>query len=309
MVFQSLSLSQQQRQMMILAPQLRQSLEMLQLPLMELRAMIQHEMEQNPAIEDVVTPQEVSFDDLATRTVGEGYTGSEAPADAAGEAAPAAESGEAPAAPEAEGPLDFGEQSVDTLTALDNEWRDYYFEEQQNNPYTVQDEERRRYMFDSLRQPVSLQTHLLGQLGTTDLAAEDRQLGELIIGSLDDHGFLKADLAELAAQAAAPLSRIEAVLRVIQTFDPPGIAARDLRECLLIQIRQSDAPLARLAEAIIANHLQALAAQKYPQLAGTLKTTVEEIRQAADLIRTLNPQPGRLLESDTTSYAVPEIFV
>jgi RNA polymerase sigma-54 factor len=309
MVFQSLSLSQQQRQMMILAPQLRQSLEMLQLPLMELRAMIQHEMEQNPAIEDVVTPQEVSFDDLATRTVGEGYTGSEAPADAAGEAAPAAESGEAPAAPEAEGPLDFGEQSVDTLTALDNEWRDYYFEEQQNNPYTVQDEERRRYMFDSLRQPVSLQTHLLGQLGTTDLAAEDRQLGELIIGSLDDHGFLKADLAELAAQAAAPLSRIEAVLRVIQTFDPPGIAARDLRECLLIQIRQSDAPLARLAEAIIANHLQALAAQKYPQLAGTLKTTVEEIRQAADLIRTLNPQPGRLLESDTTTYAVPEIFV
>ena len=131
----------------------------------------------------------------------------------------------------------------------------------------------------------------------------------MIIGSLDDHGFLKANLAEIAAQAAAPLSRIEAVLGVIQTFDPPGIAARDLRECLLIQIRQSDAPLARLAEAIIANHLQALAAQKYPQLAGTLKATVAEIRQAADLIRTLNPQPGRLLESDTTSYAVPEIFV
>ena len=309
MVFQSLSLSQQQRQMMILAPQLRQSLEMLQLPLMELRAMIQHEMEQNPAIEDVVTPQEISFDALATRIVGEGYTGSEAPADSAGETAPVAEPGEAPTVPDTDGPLDFGEQSVDTLTALDNEWRDYYFEEQQNNPYTVQDEERRRYMFDSLRQPVSLQTHLLGQLGTTDLADEDRQLGELIIGSLDDHGFLKANLAEIAAQAAAPLSRIEAVLGVIQTFDPPGIAARDLRECLLIQIRQSDAPLARLAEAIIANHLQALAAQKYPQLAGTLKATVAEIRQAADLIRTLNPQPGRLLESDTTSYAVPEIFV
>ena len=308
MVFQSLSLSQQQRQMMILAPQLRQSLEMLQLPLMELRAMIQHEMEQNPAIEDVVTPQEVSFDALATRTVGEGGAVPESAGDGDGGSAAAGETGDAPKA-ETEQPLDFGEQSIDALAALDSEWRDYYFEEQQNNPYTVQDEERRRYMFDSLRQPDSLQNHLLGQLGTTDLSAEDQQLCELIIGSVDDHGFLKTDLAELAAQSAAPLARIEAVLRVVQTFDPPGIAARDLRECLLIQIRQSEAPGARLAEAIVANHLPELAAQKYPQLAGALKATVDEIRRAAELIRTLNPQPGRLFESGAASYVVPEIFV
>ena len=238
--------------MMVLAPQLRQSLEMLQLPLMELRAMIQQEMEHNPTIEDVVSPHEVSFDDLATRTVGEGTARS------AGEDAEAGGQGEKPSGAEDEKPLDFDERSIDTLTAMDDEWRDYYFDEQQNNPYTVQDEERRRYMFDSLRQPVSLQHHLLEQLRMTDLGTENRQLGELIIGSLNDNGFLVTDLAELAAQTAAPLARIEDVLKVIQTFDPPGIAARDLRECLLIQIRQSNAPEAPLAEAIIANRLQDL---------------------------------------------------
>jgi RNA polymerase sigma-54 factor len=300
MVFQSLSLSQQQRQMMVLAPQLRQSLEMLQLPMMELRAMIQHEMEQNPVIEDVISPQEVSFDALATRTVGEGYPAPEAPA---------AETETAGKATDTEAPLDFGAASVDTLTALDSEWRDYYFDEQQNHPYTVQDEERRRYMFDSLRQPVSLQNHLLEQLGMTDLSPEDRQLGELIVGNLDDHGFLPANLAELATQTTAPLSKLETVLKVIQSFDPSGIAARNLRECLLIQIRQSDAPEAPLAEAIIANHLQALGAQKYPQLSGALKVPVPAIEQAAALIRTLNPQPGRLSEHDESAYVVPEIMV
>jgi RNA polymerase sigma-54 factor len=289
--------------MMVLAPQLRQSLEMLQLPLMELRAMIQQEMEHNPTIEDVVSPHEVSFDDLATRTVGEGTARS------AGEDAEAGGQGEKPSGAEDEKPLDFDERSIDTLTAMDDEWRDYYFDEQQNNPYTVQDEERRRYMFDSLRQPVSLQHHLLEQLRMTDLGTENRQLGELIIGSLNDNGFLVTDLAELAAQTAAPLARIEDVLKVIQTFDPPGIAARDLRECLLIQIRQSNAPEAPLAEAIIANHLQDLATQKYAQLAGTLKATEDEVQAAADLIRTLNPQPGGMLEDDPTTYAVPEIFV
>jgi RNA polymerase sigma-54 factor len=300
MAFQSLSLSQQQRQMMILAPQLRQSLEMLQLPLLELRAMIQHEMEQNPTIEDVVSPQEVSFEALATQTVG---------GDVPETFAAPEKAAEKPAEPAPEAPLEFGNDNIDALTAMDSEWRDYYFDDQQTNPYTVQDEERRRYMFDSLKQPVSLQNHLLAQLGLAPLSAGDKQLGELIIGSLDDQGYLKTDLDEVAAQTTATLPQLEAVLRVVQDFDPPGIAARNLRECLLIQITHCEAPYADLAEAIIANHLQELGAQKFAHLASALKVSVPEVQKAAELIRTLNPQPGRLFENDESTYITPEIFV
>jgi RNA polymerase sigma-54 factor len=312
MAFQSLCLSQQQRQIMILAPQLRQSLEMLQLPLIELRALIQHEMEQNPTIEDVVAPQEVSFDELAGQTpagdtVGAAVAAAADSADPDDAAAPGADV--SPAEPPEEAPLDFSDASIDTLTALDSEWRDYYFEEQQSNPYTVQDEERRRYMFDSLRQPVSLQNHLLAQLGLTALTPEDKQLGELIIGSLNDQGYLTGDLAALAVQTSAPLARLETVLGVIQEFDPPGIAARDLRECLLIQLAHSDAPQADLAEAIVTRYLPELAAQKVNQLAHALKVPVPAVEEAAALIRALNPQPGRLFESDTATYITPEIFV
>lgn len=302
---QTLSLFQQQRQMMILAPQLRQSLEMLQLPMLELRAMIQHEMEQNPTIEDVVSPQEVSFEEYAGKTVGNehGPASSEAPPpETAPPEAP-------PEAPPADAPLEFGDATIDTLATLDSEWRDYYFEEQQNNPYTVQDEERRRYMFDSLKQPLSLQNHLVEQLNLTDLSVDDRQLGELLIGSLDDHGFLNANLADLAAQAAVAVPRLESVLRVIQTFDPPGIGARDLRECLLIQIANSDDPRAGLAQAIIDRHLPELGSQKYAALASALKTPIAEIEHAAELIRELNPRPGRLFENDESTYITPEIFI
>ena len=138
---------------MVLAPQLRQSLEMLQLPLMGVRAMTSRDGH-NPTIEDVVSPHE-ALDDLAAHR----QRGT-----AAARARTRKRAGSRPARDEK--PLDFDERNIDTLTAMDDEWRDYYFDEQQNNPYTVQDGSG--CMFDSLRQPVSLQ-HLLEQLRMTDL--------------------------------------------------------------------------------------------------------------------------------------------
>ena len=293
---------------MVLAPQLRQSLEMLQLPIAELRAMIQQEMERNPAIEDVISQQELSFDELANQT-SDGTTGH-------------AEDAPVPAAATADGndvaedargvdetPLDFSDAQIDTLAALDSEARDYYFDDHQGTPYTVQDEERRRYMFDSLTQPVSLQHHLIAQLGLMDLTDEDRQLGELIIGSVNDQGYMPTDLSELARQASVGLTQIEKALRMVQEFDPPGIAARDLRECLMIQLARSTTPTAALARAIVNAHLKNLAAHRHSQMAAALKVDEEQIEEAAALIRTLNPYPGRLLEGDVSSYITPEIFV
>lgn len=290
---QTLSLSQQQRQMMILAPQLRQSLEMLQLPIMELRAMIQQEMETNPLIEDVVSPQEVSLD---RETVG------------GSDGAPELEAGGAASRPE-DAPLDF-DRDIAALSELDREWRDYFLQDQQNNPYTGQDGERRQFMFDSLPQPVSLQGHLLEQLGLTELSPEERLLAETLIGSIDDDGYLACDLNELAAQTNCGVEQYERVLRTIQDFHPTGIGARNLRECLLLQIgRLGESRLIRLAGLIVAGHLEALGAHKTQQIASACKTAPAEVEEAAALIRALNPRPGRIFAADGTGYITPEITV
>ncbi len=293
MPLQTLSLSQQQRQMMVLAPQLRQSLEMLQLPIMELRAMIQQEMESNPIIEDVVAPQEVSLDSEG------GGERADASAPDGEEAAPRAE----------DAPLDF-DRDITVLSELDREWRDYFLQDLQNNPYTGQDEERRQFMFDSLPQPVSLQGHLMEQLGLADLSQEDRLLAETLIGSIDDDGYLTADLDELAAQTTCCAARFERVLRTIQEFHPTGIGARNLRECLLLQIgRLGESRLIRLAARIIGEHLKALGAHKIQQIAAACKVTPAEVEEAGALIRSLNPRPGRIFAADGAGYISPEITV
>lgn len=296
MSLQTLGLSQQQRQMMILAPQLRQSLEMLQLPIMELRAMIQQEMERNPVIEDVTSPQEVSLEAAREETGGDGSGARED--DFGGESRADDES-----------PLDF-DRDIAVLAELDREWRDYFLQDLQNNPYTPQDEERRQYMFASLPQKVSLQTHLLEQLGMSDLPAEDRLLGEIIIGSIDDDGRLTADLEELARQTATTPEQLGRVLAAVQEFDPPGIGARDLRECLALQAaRLGDDPRQPLALAIIDRHLPDLAARRTARIAQSLRVATEEVEAAAALIRSLNPLPGRLFAAGPDNYIVPEIEV
>ncbi len=276
---QTLSLSQQQRLQMVLAPQLRQSLEMLQVPIMELRTMIQQEMEQNPAIEDVTT-QDISVD-------------AEQPA--------ATDS----AADEKE--LDF-DKEFEMLAQLDSEWRDYFFQGLQNNSYSPEDQERRQFMLDSIQQTESLQEHLLDQLGMADLPETDRQIGEMIIGSIDDDGYLTSELSELAESTGADDQHLQELLDVIQEMHPTGVGARTLQECLLLQLERLGQGEGLPAD-IVRHHIEKLGAHKYPQIARTLKTTPEAIQEAARLIGALDPKPGRLYANDTASYVLPEVVV
>ena len=285
MFSQSLSLAQQQRQMMILAPQLRQSLEMLQLPIMELRAVIQQEMETNPLIEDVVSPHEVSLEGKQAEARQEERR-------------------------EAEGDSHEIDQEIAALTELDSEWRDYFLQDMQNNPYTAQDEERRQYMFDSLPQTVSLQAHLLEQVGLSDLDGEERLIAETIIGSIDDDGYLQGDIDELAQQTASEPARFARILQVVQEFHPTGIGARDLRECLLLQIKHlGESQPVQLAQRIIADYLNDLAAQRYQAIAAACQASEAQVEEAAALIKALNPYPGRLFAAGTPGYITPEITV
>jgi RNA polymerase sigma-54 factor len=277
----SISLSQQQRQMMILAPQLRQSLEMLQLPLLELRAVIQKEMEQNPTIEDVRDPSEVSIE---------------------------AEQPQPEKVDAADAPLDF-DAEFDALTKLDDNWRDYFLQGMENAPASEDAEERRQYMLDSIRQPVSLQDHLLDQIPLADLDDDGVRLAELIIGHIED-GYFKSDLPSLAFQAGATIEKLQAALEAVQNFHPIGIGARTLRECLLLQLRSQPAtPDHLLAHAIVDAHLEELAANHRKALIKTLRTDSDAFERAVTLIRSLDPRPGCAFSTEITEYVEPEVVI
>jgi RNA polymerase sigma-54 factor len=278
----SLSLSQQQRQMMVLAPQLRQSLEMLQLPMLELRAVIQQEMETNPAIEDVTDPHEVSVD-------------AEAPA--------------ATTSTQEEGPLDF-DKDIDGLVKLDEEWRDYFLQGMENAPHSEDAEERRQFLLDSMKQPVSLQDHLMDQIALTELSAPDKQLAETLIGHLNDDGYFVGNLEELAAQTGCNPHHLHDILAVIQDFHPTGVGARDVRECLLLQLDAlGEGAQVQLARKIVENHLDDLAGRRQKNIARALEVSLEEVQNAEKFIRALDPRPGRIFASDLSEYVTPEVVV
>ena len=278
----SLSLSQQQRQIMTLAPQLRQSLEMLQLPVLELRALIQKEMEQNPTIEDVRDPTEIPLEEIQ---------------------APAQETEAADA------PLD-GDSDIDNLLKLDDSWRDYFLQGMENASSVEDLEERRQYMFDSLRQPVSLQDHLLDQLPLVELTNEQSQIAELLIGHIDDDGYFRSDIETMAFQAGSSVEELEFVLSKIQELHPPGIGARSLSECLTLQLPlPAPTPEHELAHQIAAGQLDNLAANRISAIASNLKASIDAVDDAIAIIRSLDPQPGRAFTPDDVEYVEPEVEV
>ncbi len=276
-----LSQTQQQRLQQVLAPQLRQSLEFLQVPLMELRTLVQQEIEQNPTVEEV-PPEKESVE------IEPGSGDSETEAE--------------------EGELNFDDAEFEALARLDDEWRDYFQQEAGTYSYSRDDEERRQHFFESIHREPTLQEHLLDQLRFADLDEEDHKLGELLIGSINDDGYLAQGPEELAENSGHQPPRVYRVLEVIRDFDPVGVAARDLRECLLLQLErvgQGDS----LAAELVDQHLDQLGAHKYEDIARALRRSVAEIEQTARFIATLEPKPGRRFSVEGATYVYPEITV
>jgi RNA polymerase sigma-54 factor len=282
MLNQTLTLSQTQQLQMILAPQLRQSLEMLQVPILELRAMIQKELEQNPTLEEV--PAEPPVVETA-----------------AAEIEPASQT------PEDQSERQF-DKEFEELSRLDDEWKDYFFQNVRASTYSKDDAEKREFMMDSLIQTESLQEHLLSQLNLSDLPDNDKQIGELIIGSINDDGYLTTPISELAISTASDPHHVEDILSVVQDFHPTGVGARDLSECLLVQLERL-AKSDTVAASIVREHLDKLGGKKFLDIAKALKITVEDVQQAAKLIATLDPKPGKIFSPDTAEYVLPEVVV
>ncbi len=277
---QFLSQTQQQRLSQVLAPQLRQSLHLLQVPILELQSVIQEELQTNPTLEERLTAQEPV----------------ESPED------------ERPLKPGEEPPEEAFDQEFQVLAHLDDEWRDYFQMDHFNIPYTRDDEARREFFMNSISQPESLQEHLLRQLTLVELDKEEVKIGELLIGNINDDGYFASSTADLAQATGYPREHIDEILAVIQEFNPIGVGATDLRECLLLQLKRlgmDDSPAAE----IVRNHLDQLAAKKLPEIARAMKTPVDQIQKLAHFIATLEPKPGRMFTSESPTYVLPEVIV
>ena len=273
MAFQSLGLtqSQQQRQTMTMSPLQRQSLDILQLPLMALEQRIREEAETNPAIDEVVAPK-FELD------------------------APAIDPDAVDAEKEASENDDDFQLHQPSITGGGGE----------------DAEERRRYMFESIRQPVSLEQHLRSQIRTSGLDASGVAIAETIIANLSSTGMLAVTTGEIAEVSEAPLARVEEVLALIQeTFDPPGIAARDVTERLSLQLKATDDPNVPLAMRIVSECLGDLAAGGREQrIAASLGVERAAVDAAVRLIKSLTPNPIAEFDAiEPTDYIVPEINV
>src|SRR4051794_32389457 len=220
---QNLSLQQ------VLAPQLQQSLLILQAPLLELRNLVQQEMETNPVLEELANEVEQV------------------------EEKPAAEDRE------------FKEE-FDQLAKLDDEWRDYMAQSSSYSGRSQDEEEKRQFFFDSIATQETLQQHLMGQLNQTALDADDRKTAELIIGNIDDNGFLQASTEEMAMNTGIAQDDFEHMLTLIQSFYPPGVGARDLRECLMIQLKREGRQNS-LEYRVIQDHMADLGKRRFPEIA------------------------------------------
>ena len=279
---QYLAQTQQQRLQMILAPQLRQSLALLQVPILELRTLVQQEMQQNPTLEE--KPLETTQVEVEPGTSEPSGNDSEDHKE-----------------------LDFAEE-FKVLARLDDEWRDYFQQTQSSHHYTAEDAAKRQFFFDSITQPESLQEHLLAQLALAGLSTEDKQAGELLIGSINDDGYLTTSIEELAQSTGSDLDRLQRILKIIQEFDPIGVGSRDIRECLLLQLQRlgkEDSP----AATVVRDHLDALGARRHPQIAKAMKISMEELQNITAFIATLEPKPGRMFSAETPSYVLPEVQV
>lgn len=303
---QGLYLSQKMALAQVLAPQLQQSLALLQAPTLELQALVQQEMEQNPVLEEA--PEMETQEEKAERN-GEGEPVDAAAAAAADPAEPPADTQFDPTSEkDSKDPVDEFQAQFDQLTQMDQDWRDHFAATNAPLRSSEEDEEKREFMFNSLVQGTSLQENLIDQVRLSELNNGECSIAEMIIGNIDDYGYLKSTLDELAMTTNVEPQRIEKVLNVIQSFHPPGVGARDLRECLMLQLERKKLKHT-LEYKIVSECFDALSKRRIPEIARILGRDLDEIQESLQRIANLEPRPGREFLPNNDVYVLPEVFV
>ncbi len=277
---QQLKLTQQ----LIMTPQLQMAIKLLQLSRLELLDTIHQELEENPALEEV---QETQQDERTT------------------DRSESVEKAEAAAGEE----VDNKEVTIEEKLSEDIDWSNYLDEYNSVGRTSFETENRDAPRYEAfISKKESLHDHLIWQLAMSFPAEFEQELCSLIIGNLNKDGYLDVPLEDLVAISGESPNKVQDALELIQSFDPVGVAARNLGECLLIQARhfKIDTPL---ITAIIENHMNHLENKNYKAISRALKVKFDEIVEAVNVIRSLEPRPGREFSDETPQYIVPDIYV
>ena len=285
---------------MVLSPQLQHSLALLQAPVLELKAMVEQELQMNPVLEEIGT---LEVDAEARESKAEAEAAAADPA----EPPPDVQFDPAVEKPDDE-PVDRFSEDLQKLLKLDEEWREVFAQNNTVNRVTQEDEERRQHLFDSLTTGQSLQEHLLEQVRFAELTEEQREVAELLIGNIDDRGYLTAQPEELTFSTGISTERILEVLAVVQAFEPAGVGARDLRECLMLQMERAGRTH-EVEYLILRDHMEELGKRRFPEIARNLGITPAEAQEAAARLTRLDPRPGSDFSRDPEQYVVPELEV
>ncbi len=249
---------------------MRQSLEILQANSLELSQLLNQAMEVNPVLEDLT--ENTSLDEI---------TDSE---------------------------LEESDNYDDWQESYDDDVRELAIIEKRNKGISQETADMREHFYDSIVAPLTLQEHLNTQLKESGLSEKLREDANLIIGNLTEHGYLDSPLEDLAAQLHIPIDRLEDGLAVIQNFDPPGVGAHDLRECLLLQLDHLGLGNGLEAE-IVDLHLAAISKNQFPQLAKQLHLPLETLIEAVEHIRSLDPLPGSHFQAAGNPYIQPDVEI
>jgi RNA polymerase sigma-54 factor len=274
-------LSLRQSQRVVMTPLLQQAIQLLQLSTLELQEVVQKELLENPLLEEVPT---------------------ETPETSASPDTPAAPVAEAP--PVEPVPVDRERGTDDLpfdLTAV-------MFDDQEERSLVAQ-EDRDELPFENMvRSHSSLADHLEEQLRFASEDPVTRRIGTEIIGNLDEDGYLRAEVSELAQRCSVTVEEVERVLTLVQAFDPPGVAARSVQECLLIQLKSDPNPDPVSVE-IVEQHFDDLSRRRYPDIARALKLPLDRVMESVEEIMGLEPKPGRRFGGADTRYIVPDVVV
>lgn len=274
-----------------MTPQLQQAIRLLQLSSLELQAEIQEALETNPLLE---VEEDFEFD---------------ADASTAQENKENAESS-------VQEDIHLDNSSIPDELPTDSQWEDT-FDSPPSTPSSSQIIEPGLERDNQDNSSETLQQHLLWQMGLTPFSDTERAIATIIIDSIEDDGYLKGSLEDIqqsldkdSDEEDIELDEIEAVLHRIQHFDPVGVAARDLRECLLIQLKlyESDVDNIALLTELIDKHLDTLAKRDYAQIKRALKVSDDQLTELVRSIQLLNPRPGSHIQIDKTEYIVPDVY-
>ena len=257
----------------VLAPHLFQSLEILQMPLLDLQQMIKQELSENPTLEATAEQADAQIEiEQGTKDVDS----------------------------------EEFDNEFEKLAALGEEFDNY----QERAPASsgADAEEKYQYMMDSLSESSSLHDTLLDQLTLSGLDDYEKKIAEIVIGNIDDDGYLQLDVEDLLALPNFPEETLYKILDTIHDFEPAGVGARDLRECLMLQLKRQGRENTQEYQ-MVDKHLDLVGRHKYEDIARAMGLTVDRVKELAAAVGKLDPKPGRNFSVERIEYVTPEIIV